>query len=112
MIKPKPIILIKMPHEAERKDYTRQAEELNDRFQNEYYVLVMSAGVDFPDVEIFYDKYFTEVEYEELKAMIKQSLTKSEEKVLEWIEKNQKAHDSFQPIPHDISPLDDLIKSG
>ena len=81
----KPILIVRVPTGIclSKESLISIQAQVSEQVNNEYYVFVLSA----PDLktdsertevkfEVFYEKDFNEVKYEELKEIIKQSLNK------------------------------------
>jgi predicted DNA-binding protein YlxM (UPF0122 family) len=79
----KPIFIVEIPEEdvqpakfGEENAFSKLAESLQETFKDEYYVLVVTtktkADVDF---RVFYEKDFNDVKFEELKEVVRQSIS-------------------------------------
>ena len=73
-MKPKPIIVIRVPDHVDmgiediREDFSSVAED--------YHILIIAEERDDIDIDIFYEKDFNKVKYEELKRIIKDNYDK------------------------------------
>ena len=70
-MKAKPIALIKMPKNVTHEEINYARKALRDQLKDDYHVLVINdESSDIFDMQVFYEKDFTEVKYKELKAII------------------------------------------
>lgn len=70
---PKPIFLAGIPFNGDAKDLIKLegiASSFKSKIGDEYHVLVYTTGLSEPTFQVFYEKDFNEVKYEELKAII------------------------------------------
>ena len=65
----KPIFIIESPIIQTREEFDRMQKTLQNEL-NDYHVLMVSSDRDEFNFEVFYDKDFTHVNYDELKKII------------------------------------------
>lgn len=72
----KPIVLITIPRSENlsKEQLVSIAPNVQTQLQNEYYVLVTTDNITEIKFQVLYEKDFTEVNFEELKAIIENSL--------------------------------------
>jgi uncharacterized pyridoxamine 5'-phosphate oxidase family protein len=69
----KPIFTVSIHNSADKEDVIRVEEMLMNKLPD-YHVLIYLSSSDEPKFQTFYDKDFTEVNYEEMKEIIKKSM--------------------------------------
>ena len=70
----KPIVTVSIPFMVGMEQQAKIAEDLNKMMGKDYYILVFIAAVTEPRFQVFYEKDFNEVKYEELKEYIKKEM--------------------------------------
>ena len=74
---PKPILVVSLPYTASIADYQDVRESLYERgIGDDYHILVINSGKEETIIEVFYEKDFNKVKFEELKEIVKNSLKK------------------------------------
>tara|TARA_X000001382_G_scaffold129932_1_gene123247 strand:+ start:38 stop:256 length:219 start_codon:yes stop_codon:yes gene_type:complete len=69
----KPILIVEAPMMQTREEFVNTQKALEDKL-NDYHVLIVPTNVDDFNFKVFYDKDFTEINYDELKKLIKEKL--------------------------------------
>lgn len=65
----KPIFIIKLPSSASANDLDH-LQSLSDVKFKDYHTIVCTSNVESIEFEVFYEKDFNEVKYEELKQIV------------------------------------------
>ena len=74
---PKPILVVSLPYTASIVDYQDVRENLHKRgVGDDYHVMVIISKKEETIIEVFYEKDFNEVKFEELKEIVENSLKK------------------------------------
>lgn len=71
---PKPIIFLGIPEGPDFSISNFIEKSIGGKFRDEYHFLIYKIKRDVPKMEVFYEKDFNEVRYEELKAIVKKAL--------------------------------------
>ena len=71
----KPIVVVTIPSATPTDRRVQLMQEL-ERKLYDYHVILILGEVQFPTVEVFYEKDFTEIEYGELKQLILETQVK------------------------------------
>ena len=69
----KPIFIVEAPMMQTREEFANTQKVLEEKL-NDYHVLIVQTNVDDFNFKVFYDKDFTEINYDELKKLIKEKL--------------------------------------
>lgn len=70
----KPILVVGLPEDAPKEAIDLVGEKISSTIDEEYHVLVyISKKIDF-SFQVFYEKDFDEVKYEELKQIVKDKI--------------------------------------
>jgi hypothetical protein len=75
----KPILVVTIPQTPTQEYLQGFSQDVTQRIANEYHVLVIVG--DVTKVEVFYEKDFNQVKYEELKAIIEKEVLNATNKV-------------------------------
>jgi len=76
MTKPKPIVIVKIGLLSNTEENKKLTDMLEDRFEG-YHVLVCFVGnLPEPEFQVFYEKDFNHVKFEELKQIVKDNYKK------------------------------------
>ena len=74
---PKPILVISLPYSASIADHQEARNNLYKKeIKDDYHILVIVSSKEETIIEVFYEKDFNEVKFEELKEIVKNSLKK------------------------------------
>ena len=74
-MKVKPIFIVRVPESFDEETLKGLADSLVDRFKD-YHILVIVTDVKDVQFEVFYEKDFNEVKYEELKEIVNNMVKK------------------------------------
>ena len=69
---PKPIVVITLPYgvsQCQRAEFSKHCDHVG--ITNEYWVLAFHGDTDTPQIQVFYEKDFNQVKYDELCELIK-----------------------------------------
>ena len=69
----KPIFIVEAPDLQTQEDLVNTQKVLENKL-NDYHVLVVQTNVNDFNFNVFYDKDFTEINYDELRKLIKEKL--------------------------------------
>ena len=69
----KPIFIVEAPMMQTHEEFVNTQKVLDNKL-NDYHVLIVQTNVDDFNFKVFYDKDFTEINYDELKELIKEKL--------------------------------------
>ncbi len=69
----KPIFVVETPMMQTQEEFVNTQKVLENKL-NDYHVLMVQANVDDFNFKVFYDKDFTEINYDELRKLIKEKL--------------------------------------
>ena len=69
----KPIFIVETPMMQTHEEFVNTQKLLENKL-NDYHVLIVQTNVDDFNFKVFYDKDFTEINYDELKKFIKEKL--------------------------------------
>lgn len=74
---PKPILVVSLPYTASIANHQNVNESLYERgIGDDYHILVIISKKEETIIEVFYEKDFNEVKFEELKEIVENSLKK------------------------------------
>jgi len=74
---PKPMLVVSLPYSASVAGYQNIKESLYERgIGDDYHLLVINSGKEETSTEVFYEKDFNKVKFEELKEIVENSLKK------------------------------------
>jgi len=74
----KPIVLLKFPSTTSLDELMASIERVKETVGEDYYVMACESGDDYNNMEVFYEKDFTDVKYEELKKIFEDSFKNKE----------------------------------
>lgn len=69
----KPIFIVEAPIMQTQEEFVNTQKVLESKL-NDYHVLIVQTNVDDFNFKVFYDKDFTEINYDELKKLIKEKI--------------------------------------
>ena len=69
----KPIFIVEAPMMQTREEFIKTQKVLENKL-NDYHVLIVQTNVDDFNFKVFYDKDFTEINYDELRELIKEKI--------------------------------------
>ena len=81
MTKPKPIFLVGLPRQEDGEFFEweqkliRTQNNIKKMVNGEYHILIYETPLPDPTFQVFYEKDFNEVKYEELKSIITELAT-------------------------------------
>lgn len=76
----KPIVVIKMPQYASNNDINSLAEQFRlGTIQQDYHIIMFGTKLNDIDVQVYYEKDFNKVKFEELKDIIEKSVNHESE---------------------------------
>ncbi len=70
----KPIFIVEAPVMRTNEEFVNVQKVLENKLNDDYYVLMVQTNGDDFNFKVFYDKDFTEINYDELKKLINEKI--------------------------------------